>query len=405
MKNHYTDFEMYRRAQDCIAQGSLTNSKRPECFVKGIYPTHVDSGHGAFLTDVHGKRYIDFICGLGTNILGYANPLIAAAISEQALKGATYSLGSRMEIELAEKIKQILPFVQTMKFLKSGSEACTAAVRIARAKTGRFDVLSEGYHGWHDQFVSLTKPSLGIPPQNGIFSFTNLKQINSDTAAVIMEPIMTDSSHERLAFLQSIRDKCDEVGALLIFDEIITGFRFPKFTASQFFGITPDIICLGKAIANGMPLSVVAGKNTVMNCDEYFVSSTFAGETLSMASAMETIKILQTKMSLMNLFEKANRFQESFNELCPEIIKIEGYGTRGVFIAEIENKALFFQETCKAGILFGSSFFFNFAHIELMDLVLSTCNDILLRIKNKSVKLEGELPKSPFAQKMREMKN
>lgn len=402
MKKHSIDFEMYRRAQDCIAQGSLTNSKRPECFVRGVYPTHVESGYGAFVTDTHGKRYIDFICGLGTSLLGYAHPLITSAIQEQALKGTVFSLGSRLEIELAEKVKQILPFVETMKFLKTGSDACTAAIRIARTKTDRNIILSQGYHGWHDPFVFLTKPSLGVAPQSGIFSFTGIDQITEDIAAVILEPIITDCGEERIQFLKDLRAKCDKTGTLLIFDEIITGFRFPKYTVAQFFGITPDLICLGKAIANGMPLSVVAGKNTVMNSGEYFVSSTFAGETLSMASAMETIKLLQTKMFLTNLFERANHFQESFNKLSPEIVKLEGYGTRGIFTGSLENRALFFQEACKAGILFGSSFFFNFAHIELMDLVLNTCGDILMRIKNNLVKLEGDLPKSPFAQKVRE---
>jgi glutamate-1-semialdehyde aminotransferase len=396
------DFEMHRRALDCIAQGALTNSKRPESYVKGIYPTHVTEGLGCFLTDLKGKKYIDFICGLGTNLLGYANQTVTNAIVNQAKKGAVYSISSKLEIEVAEKIKQIIPFIDVMKFLKTGSEACSAALRIARAKSGRNTILSHGYHGWSDPFVSLTSPALGVPSHSDCMSnFTTTSQVTKDIAGVIIEPVLVDASDTRIQFLKDLRQKCTEVGALLIFDEVITGFRFPKFTASQFFGITPDIICLGKAIANGMPLSVVAGKKDVMNCGEYFVSSTFSGETLSLAAALETITLLQTKLRLSDLFDKANMFQESFNKICPELVTLQGYGTRGVFNGDILNKALFFQESCKAGILFGPSFFFNFCHIDLVDQVLSSVRDVLNRIKAGHVKLEGELPQSPFAQKMR----
>lgn len=403
MIKQYTDFNNHRRALDCIAQGSLTNSKRPESYVKGVYPTHVHKGYGCFLEDDKGKKYIDFVCGLGTSLLGYANTSINNAIVDQLKKGSVYSLGSLIEIELAEKIKQIIPFIDVMKFLKTGSEACSAALRIARAKTGRNIVLSHGYHGWADPFVSLSSPALGVPSHTGnILPFTDIELIGKHVAAVIVEPIITDASSERIEFLKVLRQKCIETGALLIFDEVITGFRFPQFTASKFFGITPDIICLGKAIAGGMPLSVVGGKKEVMNCGEYFVSSTFAGETIAMAAAMETITQLQTKLKLSDLFESANMFCQNFNKIAPDVIKIQGYGTRGIFVGDALSKALFMQESCKAGIIYGPSFFFNFCHIELTDQVLSCAHDVLNRIKSGSVKLEGEMPQSPFAQTMRQ---
>lgn len=397
------DYSHYIRAQDCIAQGALTNSKRPECFVKGVYQTHASQAKGAFIHDVSGKRLVDFICGLGSSILGYGNQPVAEAIYQQATRGITMSLSSELEIELAEKIKEVIPWVQKMKFLKTGSEACSAAIKIARAKTGRGMVLSDGYHGWHDPFISLTRPAMGVPSQMAVDRFDNdLKKIDGNTAAVIVEPIMTDFSEERKKFLQSLRQKCSETGALLIFDEVITGFRTPKFTMSEFLGIEPDIICLGKAIANGMPLSVVAGKDEVMNCGEYFVSSTFAGEMCSMAAALSTITQLQTKkFNLAELWEAGDFFIKKFNLMYPEKIKIVGYPTRGVFEGDPYTKALLWQEAYNAHILLGSSFFFNFAHLPYMDRILNSLQDIVMRIKTGNIALKGELPQSPFAQKIR----
>jgi glutamate-1-semialdehyde aminotransferase len=157
---------------------------------------------------------------------------------------------------------------------------------------------------------------------------------------------------------------------------------------------------MGKAIANGLPLALVGGKKEIMNCEEYFVSSTFAGEQLSLAAASEVIKLLSRTYRLDNLWHTAKAFVKNFNGLS-KIIKIEGYPTRGVFQGSDIHKALFFQESCKAGILFGPSFFFTFKHIDYRDQVLNTCRDILTRIKSGSVKLEGEMPSSPFATKAR----
>jgi glutamate-1-semialdehyde 2,1-aminomutase len=401
------DWSYYIRAQDCIAQTALTNSKRIDCLVKGVYPTHLTKGLGCHVWDTSGKKYVDFICGLGTNLLGYAEAEVTEAICTQARRGASFSLGTPLELEVAEKVKELFPFVTHLRFLKTGSEACLAALRIARAKTKRSGILSHGYHGWGDEFVFLSPPALGVPR---VFYETtgSLGDISQDetfdgVAAVIVEPVMADISQERIEWLNLLREKCTKNGTLLIFDEIITGFRFPGFSASRYFGIEPDLICLGKAIANGMPLSVVAGKKDVMNCDEYFVSSTFAGETLSLAAALKTMTLIQTnKYDLQTLWEQGTRFLAQFNSFWPKTLAIQGYPTRGIFTGDPLTKALFWQEACKAGILFGPSWFFNFKHIEHSDAILSTCQDIIARLKTSEVKLEGEMPQSPFAQKIRE---
>lgn len=404
----FTVFEhatLRQRQLNIIAQGALTNSKRPSCFVDGVYPTHLESSKGCFVWDDKGKRYIDFICGLGTNLLGGANEWVNQAIQKQLEKGISFSLSTELEVKLAEKLSIIFPFTEKYKFLKTGSEACSAAIKIARAKTGRDLILSSDYHGWSDDFVYLTPPALGVPKAErhaSILSLNDHRDALNHAAAVIIEPVNLDWSPERIEWLKKLKADCAYYGALLIFDEIITGFRFPGFSASKFTGVSPDLICLGKAIANGMPLAAVGGKKEVMECGEYFVSSTYAGETLSLAASLEVIHQLTQKLDLKYLWDKGEEFRRRFNAFYPEKLKIDGYGTRGVFSGDLQTKALFWQEAVKSGILFGSSWFFNFAHIDQMETVLSSCQDILVRIKTGSVELEGKLPESPFAQRMRE---
>lgn len=395
------DSAIYQRSTESIAHGALTNSKRAQSFVKGVFPTHLTRGRGCYVWDTQGNKYIDFIAGLGSNLLGYAHPEISEAIVKQAALGSTLSLGTPLEVECAEKVKEMFPFVEKVRFLKTGSDACSAAIRIARASTRRGWIQSEGYHGWHDEFVSLTPPANGIPnddyyidryhPENGV----------SGDAAVIIEPIMTDMSQRRIAELKELRKKCTEIKTLLIFDEVITGLRFPNYSVAQEYNIIPDIICLGKALGGGMPISVVGGKANIMESD-YFVSSTFAGETLSLAASLKTMQLLQTKYKMDHLWEKGAQFLFRFNEIWRDGLTLEGYPTRSILKGEELTKALFMQECCKAGILMGTSLFFTFPHIDLMDEVLSAFSDILRRIRLKEVKLEGDLPIKPFAAKVRD---
>lgn len=396
------DWSWHKRAIESIAHGALTNSKRPESLVKGVYPTHLKRGEGSYVWDVRGRRYTDYICGLGANLLGYANPEVTEAIIKRARDGASLSLATDLEVETAEKVKELFPYIERLRFLKTGTDACNAAVRIARSVSGRQLIASEGYHGWGDEFVSLSQPALGVPPQQNI-SKLDINEIHKTPhAAVIVEPIITDATQDRIEWLRELRKACSSTGTLLIFDEVITGFRYPKFSVSNYHGIEPDLICLGKAMGNGMPISVVAGKDKIMNCGEWFVSSTFAGETLSLAAALKTMTLLQKKYDLTKLWESGNSFLSKFNGLWPEKIWIEGYATRGAFRGDPFLRALFFQEACKAGYLFGPSWFFNFPHMDLIDNTIGICSDIIGKLKTGSVQLEGEMPKSPFAQKMRE---
>lgn len=402
-----TDFTWHRRSLNCIAQGALTNSKRPECFVKGVYPSHLQKGRGCFVWDHSGKRYVDFITGLGTNIIGYANDRVNQAMALQMFFGASLSLGTHHEIECAETVKSFFPFIDALKFLKTGTEACSAAIKIARAKTERQLVLSDGYHGWADEFISLMPPALGVSKNENpnIRKLISVGQIDCNVAAVIVEPVITDYGRERAEYLNQLRTACDKTGALLIFDEVITGFRFRNHGVCNAFNITPDLICLGKAIANGMPLAAVGGKYNVMNGTEYFVSSSYAGETISLIAAKTTMELLRSKYSIENLWVEGQKFLDTFNKFWPEGITIEGYPTRGVFKAKDDlTKALFFQESCLAGILFGPSWFFNFPLADEAPNIMGTLQDILIRIKTGQVQLKGEMPVLAFSQKVREAK-
>lgn len=404
-------FSWHRRAQDSIAHGALTNSKRPNCFVQGIYPTHLARGQGCWLWDHSGKKYLDFITGMGTSLLGYAHPQINAAIVAQMHNGASLSLSTHHEVECAEMLKSCMPFIDAVRFLKTGTEACMAAVKIARAKTGRSFVLSEGYHGWSDDFVSMTPPAIGIPTLlneigDDIRPIGQLEPDNLDSikhaAAVIVEPIITDASPARIQWLQQLRNACTKYGVMLIFDEIITGFRFPKHSVACYTGIIPDIICLGKALANGMPLAAVGGKYDVMNCAEYFVSSTYAGETLSLVAATATMRQLQTKNDIEWLWKQGQAFLDEFNSVMPDRLRIDGFPVRGVFVGDTLTKALFWQEAVKAGMLFGASWWMSFPMAEEYKNAMGAIKTILERVKRGEIQLEGELPASPFAQRVRE---
>jgi glutamate-1-semialdehyde 2,1-aminomutase len=396
-------FHWSKRAELSIAQGALTNSKRPACFIRGVFPTHLERGDGAIVWDTQGKRYVDFICGLGSSLLGHAHPEIETAITAAFRKGATLSLGTPLEVELAEKLQGAFPCIERIKILKTGTEGCIAALRIARAATGRTTVLSDGYHGWSDEFVSMTPPAYGVPdvPGGHIRKFLGIDQITTDTAAVIIEPVVTDASPERQAWLKELRVKCNHTGAMLIFDEVITGYRFPRLSVARWAGVDPDLMVLGKAMGGGLPIAVVGGREKVMSSREYFISSTFAGEMCSISAALKVTQLVQTKYKLDELWAHGARFFRIFNALYPEKIRIDGYPTRGVFVGEKETIDLFRQEACKAGLLFSTSVFFSFPHIDLAERALSTCHDIMSRIKTGAVRLEGEPSVTPFAQQMR----
>lgn len=391
---------MRNRAELSIAHGALTNSKRISTFIEGVYPSHVAMGKGCQLISESGKVYVDFICGLGSNILGYGNLKVAEKVYKRMTLGVTLSLSSVQEVLFAEAIKGVFPYVERLRVLKSGSEGCAAAVKMARAHTGRTIVLSSGYHGWTDDFVSLTPPANGVPARDWMRTLGSLEDISSEVAAVIVEPVITSFNSDQIKYLQALRDACTKHGAVLIFDETITACRFPKMSVANHTGIYPDISVFGKALANGLPISVVGGKKNILESD-YFVSSTFAGDTTAMAAALVVLHELHASQKIDHLWNRGGNFVEQFNALEGPV-SISGYNTRGILAGDKADVDLFMQETCKAGIIFGPSWFWALPHDDHTDEVISTCRSIFQRMKDGAVKLEGRPSVKPFAQKVRE---
>jgi glutamate-1-semialdehyde 2,1-aminomutase len=375
-----------------LAQGETgTNSKRPSAYIQGVYPTHMVSGRGCYVTDAWGNRYIDFVGSLGSIILGHNHPKVTEAVHAQLRDGVIFSLPHPLETQVAELIRRLVPVAEKVRFFKNGDDATTASVRIARAWTGEGWIGTYGYHGRSDIWTSLTPPALGVVDT---FKICNPEEGNRPRIT-ICEPVQLDYGKDRIEWLEEERKyaKC------LIFDEIVTGTRVPKLTVSTWFGVKPDIICLGKGIANGFPLSVVAGRAEVMDCGEYFLSSTFSGDCIALAACKATLEELE-KRSTEELFYYANRFQNKFNEICKPIgTNIKGYGTRGqTDFYENENTVLLFQELVRSGVFMGRAFFYNWSHLEegVEDQVLNLTADCVSKIKRGMVKLEGTAPKGSF---------
>lgn len=389
------------RGKKVWAQGFPgTNSKRSTQYPSNA-PKFLTKAQGPYVWDDQGKKYVDFVGGLGAIILGYNHHKVTEAVQAQLSTGyVSGSFPHPIEIETAELIQDMFPACEKIRFLKNGDDATTAAVRIARAYTDRADILSEGYHGSSDIWTSLTPPAIGIKDK---FEITKgFEFFRSKLAGWIIEPIELDVSEKRqlevkYKFGERMPEKPNEPG-LIIFDEIITGCRVPQYSVHKWWEMKPDIVCLGKAIANGFPLSVVGGKKEIMDAKEYFISKTFSGEAVSLAACKATLTELKNK-NMEDLFFYANRFQDKLNEMCKEIgVEIKGYGTRGSMDLTDPKVALFCQESLKAGLLFGKAFFFNFSHLEsnIEDHVFPILYDIVNNIRLKKVTLEGAVPVKPF---------
>jgi glutamate-1-semialdehyde 2,1-aminomutase len=391
------------RANESIAQGCLTNSKNPKSLMFGLYPTHIKAAHKAHVWDTNDVRWLDFMCGLGCNFLGYGNDRVSRAIIKYVFNGASHSLPTVHEVETAERLKEFFPFVDKFKFTKTGSLACDAAVRIARAYTGRSMVLSEGYHGHGDDFVSMTPPATGVPARDWMASLESDYDL-TNVAAVIIEPVIVEDDRARIEWLKELRRRCTEKGVVLIFDEVITGFRYRKFGVCNAWNIRPDLICLGKAIANGMPLAAVGGRRELMD-GEYFISSTYAGDILSLAACRAVLYELHSNhdYDLQHLWRMGQNWLDAFND-NPSSVRIRGYPTRGVFEGDPTEIGMFMQELGRANVLFCKSWFFNWHLAEHTDSVMPLIKDTLYRVAEGKVALKYPLPVAPYAAKLREKK-
>ncbi len=331
--------ELFAKAEKIIPLGSQTFSKSSLQYIKGQAPLFMERGQGAHIWDIDGNKYVDFINGLLPVILGYRYKAVDDAIKTQLEKGIIFSMASPLEYELSELLIKHIPCAEMVRFGKNGSDVTTGAIRVARAATGRDHIAACGYHGWHDWYIGTTTRNQGVPAAtrelthkfvyNDIESLKKIfKEHKNKIAAVIMEPVnFTEPTND---FLKKVKALAHENGALLIFDEVITGFRYGLGGAQKLFGVTPDLAAFGKSMSNGMPLSALVGKKKYMKevCN-IFYSFTNGGEALSMAAAVATIKELEQKRVPEFIWIKGAYLAQKTTELIQkngleDVLKIKG---------------------------------------------------------------------------------
>ncbi|MGC9318865.1 MAG: aspartate aminotransferase family protein, partial [Armatimonadota bacterium] len=331
---------LYDRALQIIPGGTQLFSRRPERFAPGVCPPYVTHGKGTRVWDLDGNEYIDFLCGVGPVILGHAYDRVTEAVVEQVRRGSAFPVNHPLEVELAELLIETVPCADMVRFCKAGGTADEMAVRIARGHTGRDKVVFCGYHGWHDWYLAANLgddetleghllPGLdirGVPRAlRGTaipFEYNDLDSLRSaleanrgEVAAIIMEASRTDMP--RPGFLEGVRELADEHGAVLIFDEVITGFRLALGGAQERYGVIPDLATYGKAMSNGHPIAAVCGRREVMqDAATMFISSTYYSDAGGMAAALATIRELRDTNALEHIRQMGQMLIDGFAELA-----------------------------------------------------------------------------------------
>jgi glutamate-1-semialdehyde 2,1-aminomutase len=334
--------------------------------------------------DLQGNEWIDYVMGWGSALLGYARPEIQDAIRAELGSGAVSSLPSFLEIEVAQLLGETIPCAEMTLFGKNGSDVCTAAVRLARIYTGRPRILFSGYSGWQDPFAQVLEPALAQPghPQTA-FRFAPgdlthgralLEEHSGQIAAIMLEPAAQVEGVDGPVrdadptFLRALAELCKEHGALLIFDEILTGFRYPLGSVQKATGVVPDLACFGKALTSGMPLSVLVGRRQIMkDVARIFYHPTFRGEAYSLAAAAAALRIYQNEDIPGRVREFGLRLIDSVNRVSREFGvdgQMTGLPFRMVYRFNEPDpprrtllRTLLYQELLKRGVLPFRGFF------------------------------------------------
>lgn len=351
--------ELFEKSRRSLAGGVSSNVRAGAV----PFPLFFSNGRGSRIQDVDGNEYVDYVLGQGPLILGHSHPDLIKAVQDAIEGGQLFAGQHVLEIELSEKLQTLIPCADLVRFCNTGSEAVAAALRLARAATGRDKVIKfEGhYHGWFDDLLVSVHPPLDLAgprasprsvpgtkgqashvlddivvlPWNDLDVLENFMMSQGDEcAAVIMEPVMCNTGCilPKDGYLEGVRDLCTQYGTVLIFDEIITGFRLGLGGAQTFFGVTPDLATFGKAMGGGFPISCFAGNREMMELigsGEVNHSGTFNSNVLVMAAALATIKILESESVVDRLFDFGTRLMEDLQALTDEAglpIHISGIG-------------------------------------------------------------------------------
>lgn len=359
--------ELHKMANKLIPGGCSTESKKPEAlFASEDAPAYYQRADGVKLIDIDRNEFIDFGMALGACLLGYNHPVIVEAIRREAGNAILTTLPTRLEPRLAEIIIDTVPSIEMVRFMKTGAEAVSAAVRLARAYTGRKYVLVSGYFGWHDWFskgegVPDVVKELCIP-----FAFNEaedfLDKLNASPdypAAVVMEPVIHE--HPKKEFLEILRESCDKLGIVLVWDETKTAFRMAPGGAQQFYDFLPDLTVMGKALAGGMSLTAVGGKREFMKSwHKVWISSTYACESLSLSAAIALMNYIRNNpvhTHIQQLGTKLLRGAQEIAESFPGFCEVFGIPHMwGIRLSEglpdrQEKEASFYRSLLESGFI------------------------------------------------------
>jgi glutamate-1-semialdehyde 2,1-aminomutase len=387
MSERYRHSEQWlERALAVIPLGTQTFSKSVTQYPHGASPYFVKRAKGSHIWDVDGNEYLDFVNGLLSVMLGYSDPDVTHAVQEQMTEGVLFTLPHTIEVEVAEKICEMVKSADAVRYGKNGADATAGAIRVARAHTGRDRVAVCGYHGWQDWYIGSTMRDLGVPKTTQdlthTFFYNNLDSLHGllrehpgQFAAVILEPMGMVEPKD--GFLEGVRELCSRHGVVLVFDEIITGFRFSRGGAQELFDVTPDLTAFGKGMANGYPLSVVTGNGDIMKqMEEVFFSFTAGGETLSLAAAKATLTKIQREPVIETLHERGQSVQDGCRALIDRhgishFLDTSGHPAWNFLIfkdadnySQWEIKSLWMQEIQARGILCLGTHNMSYAHSE-----------------------------------------
>jgi glutamate-1-semialdehyde 2,1-aminomutase len=396
MKPIKNSLAMQERARRRIPGMSQLLSKRPDMFSLGVWPGYYRKASGVEVWDLDDNRYIDMsIGGIGANVLGYADPDVDAAVRAAIEGGSSSSLNCFEEVELAELLCELHPWAEMARFTRAGGEATTVAVRIARAHTGRDKVAFCGYHGWHDWYLAAnvgTENALGEHLIAGLspagvprglagtalpFRFNRAEELEAivrehgnDLAAVIMEPIRNDVPAQ--GFLQAVKERAHDAGAVFIFDEISSGLRMNTGGAHRVLGVDPDVAVFSKALGNGYPIGAVIGTDKVMQAAQStFISSTCWTERTGPVAAIATLRKHQALDLGKHLVAIGQRVQHGWRNAAAKVglgIHVGGMTPLSHFSFDgeqpQEKKALFVQLLLEKGFLASTNFYAMGAHRE-----------------------------------------
>ena len=356
--------ELFALAQNRIP-GGVDSPVRAFRGVGGA-PFFVEKGEGDRIRDADGNAYIDYVLSWGPLILGHAHPRVVRAIQEAAARGTSFGAPTALETELAERVNAAYPSMELLRFVNSGTEATMSAIRLARGFTGRDVIVKfEGcYHGHADGLLVKAGSggaTLGVPDSGGVpgdyarntatLPFNDIKAVRdffarrgADVAALIIEPVAGNMGliPPVAGFLETLREETEKAGALLIFDEVMTGFRVARGGAQALFGITPDLTTLGKVIGGGMPVGAYGGRRDVMECvaplGSVYQAGTLSGNPLAMTAGVETLKIIEE----LGLPEALDGRTRSLSEGMADAARAAGIPLTGAYCGSMFGA--FFQE-------------------------------------------------------------